>query len=47
MSKNPYFLDIQLADGVEVASLTRQTSVVPQEDSWHSFLLEAESTAGP
>jgi hypothetical protein len=36
MSELPHFLDNQLTDGGEVVSLTRQ------EDSWYSFLLEAE-----
>jgi hypothetical protein len=40
------FLDIRLTDGGEVASLTRRPPL-PQEDSWYSFLLEAESTPGP
>jgi hypothetical protein len=37
----PYFLDNRLTDGGEVVSLT------PQDDSWYSFLLEAESTPRP
>jgi hypothetical protein len=41
-------LDSRLLDGSEVVSLTcRRTALYPQEDSWYSFLLEAESTPGP
>jgi hypothetical protein len=43
-SRLPHFLDNLLTDGVEVASLTRQPPLTPQEESWYSFLLEAEST---
>jgi hypothetical protein len=44
----PHFLDNQLTDGGEVVSLMhRPATLYPQEDSWHSFLLEAESTPGP
>jgi hypothetical protein len=46
MSRLPHFLDSRLTDGGEV-SLTRRPSFTPQEDSWYSFLLEAESTLGP
>jgi hypothetical protein len=43
-----FFLDNRLTDGGEVVSLTRRpTALYPQEDSWYSFLLEAESTPGP
>jgi hypothetical protein len=45
-SKLPHFLDNRLTDGGEV-SLTRRTPFTPQEDSWYSFLLQAESTSGP
>jgi hypothetical protein len=42
------FLDNWLTDGDEVVSLTRRpASLYPQEDSWYSFLLEAETTPGP
>jgi hypothetical protein len=45
MSRFPHFLDNRLTDGGEVVSLTRrQAAFYPQEDSWHSFLLEAEPT---
>jgi hypothetical protein len=36
-----------LTDGGEVVSLTRRLAALyPQEDSWYSFLLEAEYTPG-
>jgi hypothetical protein len=41
ISRLPHFLDNRFTDGGEVVSLK------PQEDSWHSFLLEVESTPGP
>jgi hypothetical protein len=47
MSTIPYFLDNRLIDGEEVDSLARRPSFAPQEDSWYSFLLEAESTPRP
>jgi hypothetical protein len=37
----------RLKDGGEVVSLTRQPRFVPQEDSPHSFLSEAESNPRP
>jgi hypothetical protein len=40
-SRLPYFLDNRLTNGGEVVSLMR---LCPQEDSWYSFLLEADST---
>jgi hypothetical protein len=45
----PHFLDNRLTDGGEVVSPTRRPpftpgSLYPQEDSWYSFPLEAEST---
>jgi hypothetical protein len=46
-SRPPYFLDNRLTDGGKVASPTRRPSFTSQEDSWYSFLLEAESTPGP
>jgi hypothetical protein len=46
-SRLPHFLDIRLTDGGEGVSFTRRpVAVYPQEDSWYSFLLEAESTPG-
>jgi hypothetical protein len=40
-------LDSQLRDDSEVVSLLRwPTTLYPQEDSWYSFLLQAESTQG-
>jgi hypothetical protein len=46
-SRLPYFLDGRLTDGGEVVSLTRRQPLIPPEDSWYSFMLEAESTPGP
>jgi hypothetical protein len=46
-SRLPHFLDNWLTDGGEVVSLTRRPPFTPQEDSWYSFLLVAESTPGP
>jgi hypothetical protein len=37
----------RLTDGGKVVSLTCRPPFTPQEDSWYSFLLEAESTRGP
>jgi hypothetical protein len=45
-SRSPHFLDTRFADGGEVVSLTRRSPFTHQEDSWHSFLLESESTSG-
>jgi hypothetical protein len=45
-SRLPHFLDNRLTDGGKVVSLTRRPPFTPQEDSWYSFLLEAESTPG-
>jgi hypothetical protein len=39
-------LDSQFTDGSEVVSLTRRLPFTSQEDTWYSFLLEAESTPG-
>jgi hypothetical protein len=46
-SRLPHFLDNRLTNSCEVVSLMRQPPFTPQEDSWHSFLLEAELTPGP
>jgi hypothetical protein len=46
-SKLPHFLHNRLTDGGGVVSLTRRPPIIPQEDYWYSFLLEAESTPGP
>jgi hypothetical protein len=35
-----------LTDGAEDVSLRSRPLFTPQEDSWYSFLLEAESTPG-
>jgi hypothetical protein len=43
----PHLLDNRLSDGGKVVSLTRLQPFTPQESSWYSFLLEAESTPGP
>jgi hypothetical protein len=43
----PTFSDIRLTDGGKVVSPTRRPLFTPQEDSWYSFLLEAESTPRP
>jgi hypothetical protein len=40
----PHFLEHRLTDGGEVVSLTLRPLLYHQEDSWYSFLLEAEST---
>jgi hypothetical protein len=42
-----FSLDNLLTDGGMVVSLTRRPPFTPQEDSWYSLLLEAESTSGP
>jgi hypothetical protein len=47
-SRSPHFLDNRLTDDGEVVSLTRRPAALySQEDSWYSFLLEAESTPRP
>jgi hypothetical protein len=46
-SRLPHFLDNRLTDGDEVVSLTCQPLFALQENSWYSFLLEADSTPGP
>jgi hypothetical protein len=46
-SRLPHFLDNRLTDGGKVVSLTRRLPFTPQENSWYSFLLDAESTPGP
>jgi hypothetical protein len=47
MSRLPQFLDSQLTDGGKVVSLRHLPSYISQENSWYSFLLEAESTPRP
>jgi hypothetical protein len=43
-----HFLENRLTDGGEVVSLIHQPAALyHQEDSWYSFLLEAESILGP
>jgi hypothetical protein len=46
-SRLSHFLDNRFTDGGQVASLKRRPPFTPQEDSWYSFLLEAELTPGP
>jgi hypothetical protein len=45
-SRLAHYLDNRLRDGVDFVSLTRRPPSPPQEDSWYSFLLEADSTPG-
>jgi hypothetical protein len=40
-SRLPHFLDNRFTDGDDVG-LTSRSPFTPQEDSWYSFLLEAE-----
>jgi hypothetical protein len=47
MLRLPHFLYGRLTDGGEVVSLTHWLPFTPQEDTWYSSLLEAESTPGP
>jgi hypothetical protein len=47
MSRIPHFVDSRLTHGGEFVSLTQRPPFTPQDDSWYSFLLEAESTSGP
>jgi hypothetical protein len=44
--ETPTFSDIQPTDGVKVVKPYAPAAFYPQEDSWYSFLLEAESTPG-
>jgi hypothetical protein len=46
-SRLQHSLDNRLTGDGEVVSLTRRPPFTPQEDSWYSFLLEAESTPQP
>jgi hypothetical protein len=39
-------VDNRFIDGGKVVSFTHRPLFTPQEDSWYSFLLEAESTPG-
>jgi hypothetical protein len=43
----PHFPDNRRADGGKTVRLTRRPFFTPQESSWYSFLLEAESTPEP
>jgi hypothetical protein len=46
-SRLPHYLDNLLTDGGEVSFTRPPAALYPQEDSWYSFLLEAQSTPGP
>jgi hypothetical protein len=46
-SRPPHFLDNRLTDGGKGVNLTHRLPFITQEDSWYSFLFEAESTPGP
>jgi hypothetical protein len=46
-SRLTHLLDNRLTDGGEIVSLMLRPLFTPQEDSWYSFLLVAESTLGP
>jgi hypothetical protein len=43
----PHLLDNRVTDGGKFFSPKHWQPFTPQEDSWYSFLLEAESTPGP
>jgi hypothetical protein len=43
----PTYSDIRLTDGGKFVSLRRRSFLPPREDSWYSYMLEAESTPGP
>jgi hypothetical protein len=48
MLRLPHFVDSRLTDGGEFVNLMRWPDALnPQEDSWFSFLLEAESNPEP
>jgi hypothetical protein len=46
-SRFPHFVDNGLTDGGQVVSRTHRQAPPPQEFSWYSFPLDAESTPGP
>jgi hypothetical protein len=46
-SRLPHFLDNGFTDGGDVSLTRRPSAHYSLEDSWYSFLLEAESTLGP
>jgi hypothetical protein len=46
MSRLSHFLDNRLTGGGKVVSLTHRPPFTAQEDSWYSFMLEAELTPG-
>jgi hypothetical protein len=45
-SRLPHFLDNRHTDGCEVVKPYAPAALYLQEDSWYSFVLEAESTPG-
>jgi hypothetical protein len=47
MLRLPCLLDSWLTNGTKVVSLMLRQPFTPQEDSWYSFLLQAEETPGP
>jgi rRNA maturation protein Nop10 len=47
MSRLSHFLDNQLTDGGDGVGIMHPPPFSPREDSWYSFLLEAELTPGP
>jgi hypothetical protein len=46
-SRLPHFLENRHTDGGNFISLTLRPPFTHQEDSWYSFMLEAESTPEP
>jgi hypothetical protein len=46
-SRIPHFVDNRLTDGGKAIGLTCRPWFTPQENSWYSFLLEAESILAP
>jgi hypothetical protein len=46
-SRLPHYLESRHTDGGEVVSLKRRPLLYSQDDSWYSFLSEAESIPGP
>jgi hypothetical protein len=47
MTRFPHFLHSRLTDGIEVVCHAYWLGALyPPQDSWYSFLVEAESTSG-
>jgi hypothetical protein len=46
-SRLPHFLHNRFTGSGKVVSFTRRPPFTPKEDSWYSFLLEAELPPGP